>query len=195
LKRHYEEAQEDLTKWYLETKRIALTLTSNPVYHGEDSADDLFWQTWSAHLSDKPEGYPSTMVAPRSRVAQQLYEFLMIEVENIPPELRDDEAERFIEACGVTGLEFFEICFFLQQELLKKFIGNRLCSVTAGYLAIVPRCVEPGDVVAHVRGGYMPVVLRKTSNDELRAEIVGVCSVHGVDDVYQANDWERWLLE
>ena len=190
-----EDVHDDIKRWYSESKDIALSLSSVHDQLDEDTASHLFWQVWSSHLTDTPEGYPSTTLNPRSLMAQKLFEFFTFEVDKLPPEVRNSEDYLPNQQFGVTALEFFEVYYFLLLELFTRFAGNRLCTVSPGYLAIVPRCVESGDVITHVRGGYMPVALRKTCEIERRAELVGMCYVHGIDDVYGGHDWAEWLLE
>jgi len=62
-------------------------------------------------------------------------------------------------------------------------------------MALVPPLVKAGDMLVHVRGGYMQMVLRRKSPGVRRAELVGTCIVQHVKDVYLGSDWENWLLE
>jgi hypothetical protein len=190
-----EDAHDDIKRWYLKSKEIALSLSSVHDHLDGDTASHLFWKVWSSHLTENPEGYPSTTLNPRSLMAQKPFELFILEVDKLPPEVRNSGDYLPNQQFGVTALEFFEVYYFLLVELYNRLAGNRLCSVSPGYLTIVPRCVESGDVITHVRGGYMPVTLRKTCENERRAELVGMCYVHGIDDVYGAHDWAEWLLE
>lgn len=59
-------------------------------------------------------------------------------------------------------------------------------------MALVPSLSEVGDILAHIRGGCMPGLLRAESPGSRTVEWVGGCYVHKVEDVYSGSDWENW---
>jgi len=61
-------------------------------------------------------------------------------------------------------------------------------------MALVPPLAVVGDSLVHIRGGYMPGVLRRKERGERVAEWIGSSYVHLVA-VVRALDWEEWLLE
>lgn len=177
--------------WYRETKDVARRVSGTS---DEDSADQSFWEAWSSHLNHPPKGYPSEAVHPRSSAARRLFEIEGFE-QKAPTKVEDSEQIRLCEQLGISQVEYVELYLFLYQEILKTFAGNRLCSASKGQLAMVPWAVESGDIIVHVRGGYMPLVLRKNPHHERRAELVAACYVHGEEDIYRGHDWEDWFLE
>jgi hypothetical protein len=47
----------------------------------------------------------------------------------------------------------------------------------------------------HIRGGFIPAVLRRKEGERRRAVMVGTCDVLYQKGVYSGADWEDWLLE
>lgn len=75
-------------------------------------------------------------------------------------------------------------------------VGLKAFCITAeGMMALMPPLVRSGDTLVHVRGGYIPIVLRRAVAGERRAELVGAFIVQDVKDVYSGTGWEAWLLE
>jgi hypothetical protein len=52
-----------------------------------------------------------------------------------------------------------------------------------------------GDILVHIRGGFIPAVLRRKEGERRRAVMVGTCDVLYQKGVYSGADWEDWLLE
>lgn len=50
-------------------------------------------------------------------------------------------------------------------------------------MALVPPLSKIGDTIVHVKGGYVPLVLRKKRFQPRIAELVGTCSVSGINGV------------
>jgi hypothetical protein len=107
----YDNSTDDLKKWYVDTKEITRSLLKSRSQLDEASADQLFWETWSFHLTDQPEGYPSKTVDPRSSLARQLFEFHTFEVEKLPVEVTASEDFRPNEQFRVRALEFLRSMF------------------------------------------------------------------------------------
>jgi len=56
-------------------------------------------------------------------------------------------------------------------------ISRRLFKTKKGYLGLEPRSLKDGDEVALLKGGMVPLVIRKTDK---YFELVGDCYVHGI---------------
>jgi hypothetical protein len=56
-------------------------------------------------------------------------------------------------------------------------ISRRLFKTEKGYLGLGPRSLKKEDEVALLKGGMVPLVIRKTDNN---FELVGDCYVHGI---------------
>jgi hypothetical protein len=56
-------------------------------------------------------------------------------------------------------------------------VYRRLFKTKKGYLGLGPRSLKKGDEVALLKGGMVPLVIRKTDNN---FELVGDCYVHGI---------------
>lgn len=78
--------------------------------------------------------------------------------------------------------------------------GGLPFSITSeGSMAIVPPLTKEGDIIAHVRGGWQPMVLRRTNMQEREAELIGGCFIYSPfwspEEEYSSSDWERWQLK
>ena len=73
--------------------------------------------------------------------------------------------------------------------------GMPFCIMSDGSMGFAPPLARKGDVIVHVRGGWIPVALRRIKAQERQAELIGTCYVHSIEDVYSGSDWEDWLLE
>lgn len=70
-----------------------------------------------------------------------------------------------------------------------------VCYYEYGQMALVPPLVKVGDLCVHVKGGYVPLTLRKIESEERRAELVGACKMQDVDDVYFGEELEDWSVQ
>jgi hypothetical protein len=63
-------------------------------------------------------------------------------------------------------------------------------------MALVPPLARVGDMVVHVRGCCIPIMLRPTVLlGGKRAELVGVCTVLGMNAASGEMSWDDWFLE
>jgi hypothetical protein len=186
--------QKTMKEWYLLTLKVARNLLRKLGVTNDDTADDLFWQTWTFILQEKLKFTARPIIHPISQTARKHFEFGTFGYMTL---VDGDQVFQFAAPVGLNLSQQYsaELYAWITRELDWAFEGRRLCSISTGYLAMLPQNAELGDVVVHFRGGYMPVVLRKTSGDERRAEFVGVCHVNGVENVHRGDDWESWLLE
>jgi hypothetical protein len=104
-----------------------------------------------------------------------------------------DVSERYEE--GVTDEDAWLMKIYLGRRFGMTSAGKAFAITSTGQMALVPPLAKMGDLCVHVRGGYVPLTLRKIEGEERRAELVGACKVQGVDDVYFGEGWEDWSLE
>lgn len=65
----------------------------------------------------------------------------------------------------------------LFSQIAEVSSGRRLAWTDKGYLALIPAVSAPGDVIALLRGGRVPFVLRA---GESGWRLVGPCYVYGI---------------
>lgn len=179
------EGLRSMSQYYHSTKQMAIGRLGA-------GAEQAFWESWMSGLADPPNEWPAGAPHPRSAQARQMLEWWWIVTEfperaaecaDVPHSLHTLGYEK-----GMTAI------FVLLREFINVSAAEKLCTTSTSTLALVPLHAEVGDVIAHVRGGYTLVLLRKTHADRNRAEILGFCTVHGVDDVYSGGDWQDWVL-
>ena len=92
-----------------------------------------------------------------------------------------------------------EDAWLMKIHLRRRFgftsAGKVFAITSTGQTVLVPPLVKVGDLCVHVRGGYVPLTLRKIEGEERRAELVGACKVEDVDDVYFGEGWEDWSVQ
>ena len=92
-----------------------------------------------------------------------------------------------------------EDALLMASYLIRRFsftsAGKGFAVMATGEMALVPPIARVGDLCVHVRGGYIPLVLRKSGKGGRTAELVGTCKVQDVADVYSGEGWEDWFLE
>jgi hypothetical protein len=124
-----------------------------------------------------------TLYSPLSIQARKLFEsFLSIGTWQEPP-----TSSKFHEMDLMTT--------YLARRLTFNTCGRVFCTTEVGHMALVPPLAGKGDTLVHVKGGYLPMVLREKKSGFRRAELVGTCLVEGVQDVYHGICWEDWILE
>jgi hypothetical protein len=177
-----------LNTWY--TKNRTFVRDHLKPQQNFENADQIFWEVCTYTLTEIPQTYSSETVDPRSPLAQQMFELWAFDREGLS--LDSDLPAHLNEFRPSEG---FDIYFFLMQHFIQAHVGHRFCMTSKGEVAIMPREVQTGDLVVHIRGGYIPAVFRKSGIKQRRAELVGFCFVHGMDDIYQGSEWEDWELE
>jgi hypothetical protein len=174
--------------WYTEVRQLTRNL---PVFaakqessNDHEAADKHFWDACWRNVTDSSDGYlyPSETILPRSREARKIFEFWAC------PHNSADKINDYL-------LGMIDIYHFFAQHFSASYSRQRFCATSNGSLAIVPRCVEPGDFIAYVRGGYVPMVFRRINSCLEKAEIVGLCYIHGAPDIYRGYDWKDLFLE
>jgi hypothetical protein len=170
--------------WYSACKRLihdSQALAHKP----EETRDREFWalcmcQKENENVGPEPEHLPVLSVA-----AQKLFEGFLSAPDETLNKARSD-----------VGFDpEFQMIMYLERRFSYS-VGLKAFYITAeGKMALMPPLVRSGDTLVHVRGGYMPIVLRRAAAGERRAELVGACIVQDVKDVYSRTGWEDWLLE
>jgi len=180
--------------WYLSARRLARE-TSVRFLKSQEAADQGFWELCMSHGEHMDRwGPPPTVCTPLSSSFRKYFEFFFL---TNPKESLSDGEPMLGSILGkkVTANE----ALLMQMYLFRRFSvaagGKAFCLTASGSMALVPPLAREGDMLVHIRGGYVPIVLRRKSPGERRAELVGTCKVHYVEDVYSGSGWEDWLLE
>lgn len=183
-------AYAEMREWYLQAQQLARKYSSFS-RKSQEAADQAFWELClrggGIHFSS-PTISP-TLYPPLSSSARKLFEFFLL---TEPEEVLKYWGELVMEG-KIT--ETHDMNIFLMRKFWCTVMGKALSITAAGSIALGPPLAREGDTLAHVRGGYTPIVLRRKTPGERIAEWVGTCSVHGVEDAYSGSDWENWLLE
>ncbi len=171
--------------WYSACKRL-IHNSQALTYKSEETRDQEFWalcmcQTEYENLGPEPKHLPVLSVA-----VQELFEGFLFAA----PE------ETFKKARSDLGFDpEFQMIMYLERRFTFS-MGLKAFWITAkGKMALMPPLVRSGDTLVHVRGGYMPIALRRAAAGKRRAELVGACTVQDVKYVYSGTGWEDWLLE
>jgi len=171
--------------WYSACKRL-IHASQALAQKSEETRDQEFWalcmcQKEYENLGPEPKHLPVLSVA-----AQKLFEGFLFAA----PE------EALKNARSELGFDpEFQMIMYLERRFSFSVGWKAFCITAEGKMALMPPLVRSGDTLVHVRGGYMPIVLRRTAAGERRAELVGACIVQDVKDVYSGTGWEDWLLE
>jgi hypothetical protein len=89
----------------------------------------------------------------------------------------------------------YQMLMYLERRFTNSIAWKAFGITLSGKMALVPPLAKEGDVLVHVRGGYIPIALRSKMPGVNKAELVGACAVVNVEDVYSGNGWEDWLLD
>lgn len=174
---------DSLPNWYLNSRQLARQhLSSNS--RSEAKVDQHFWQfiMKESEYQDAMSAAP-TLYSPLSIQARKLFEsFLSIGTWQEPPTMSKLH-------------EMNLMATYLARRLTFNACGRVFCITEVGHMALVPPRAGNGDTLVHVRGGYLPMVLREKKSRFRRAELVGTCLVEGVQDVYYSICCEDWILE
>jgi hypothetical protein len=142
-------------------------------------------------------GRPAAAVDLRSASARRIFEHFISEDH---PEIESQEYEDgtyIVEGLPIREAEGQFDVIWCRMGL--GVTGRLLCLTANGRIGIVPPLSSLGDNMAHIRGGCQPGVLRPLqqcygqSNME-KAQWVGTCYVHGVEDMYRGHDWTQCIL-
>ncbi|KAI9776854.1 MAG: hypothetical protein M1839_009302 [Geoglossum umbratile] len=177
--------------WYLQARQLARKYSAAS-HESEDAADQTFWELCMSGETGFENSEPSSpLYPPLSPSGRKLFEFfLLTETKEM---LKHSGESVFGEK--VTTEESCNMNVFLVQKFVATITGKAFCITSAGSMALVPPLVKEEDVLVHVKGGYIPLVLRAKQPGERIAELVGTCRVQGVEDLYLGPVWEHWLLE
>jgi hypothetical protein len=179
----------DIREWYLRARQLTRKYSAN-AQESQDAVDQAFWEFCLSESMGIQEEVPM-LYPPESQSARKLYEFMIL-----------TEIEELFKCTSVSVLgdnvsakDAGEMYKCLLRKINKMILGKVFCITSTGLMALVPPLAKEGDRLSHVRGGKMPIVLRRKAPRERVAELIGVCYVHGVEDVRSSSNWEDWMLE
>ncbi|THU90214.1 HET-domain-containing protein [Dendrothele bispora CBS 962.96] len=66
------------------------------------------------------------------------------------------------------------------NDCFENFIGRCFFSTTKGYIGLAPAGAQVGDVVSILLGSKYPLLLRETSADPSRWQVIGACNIPGL---------------
>lgn len=166
--------------WYFECRKLAAKHASSFGMSQEAAYQEL-WHLCISGSFGQHTPPPPRKIDPLSIQARLLFESLLT---------RD-----FSEIRQFAISELVELWAHLQHRFQRVVPGRAFAITKDGKFALVPELSKPGDHFVHVRGGYIPLLIRRTKTQECRAALVGMGSVHGIDEVYKGLDWVEWTLE
>ncbi|CZR50139.1 uncharacterized protein PAC_00011 [Phialocephala subalpina] len=182
----------DGRKFYLQARQLAREHSLERI--SQVAADQEFWELCmdsDSHFEDElPPPFP-----PFSLSARKIFEFFYLkdwdEIRNIL-----NHKVEWARALGedITMDRGLEMECFLSHRYHRSIVGKAFCVTSSGLMALVPPLSKTGDTIVHVKGGYVPLVLRKKNFQARTAELVGTCSVSGINGVCSSVDWEDWLV-
>ena len=171
--------------WYICARRLARQKLSSSL-ESQEVVDQHFWELcMNASEYIDAMGTVPTLYAPLSVEARKLFESC----------LSIEQGEFKIPSTMERFQEMILMIMYLARRFAFSTGGKAFCITATEHMALVPPLAEDGDTLEHVRGGYIPMVLREKGPGVRRAELVGTCLVHGVQDVHFGYHWENWLLE
>jgi Heterokaryon incompatibility protein (HET) len=182
---------ERIRAWYLETRDLVHAY-SEASMTSRQLADQELWTTCLSvgRLFNQQMPFPCDL-----QKMQEIFEYCVLD-----GSFEDISEQAVQEKLGVSGddgsnaLVRGVVCLY---SLAGERGGMPLCITSNGRLMITPPLTERGDVVVHVRGGFMPLILRKiqTETGERRAELIGACYAPQIESADSISDWEEWLFE
>lgn len=171
-------------EWYTNNKELARR-HSQLSRKEPQQVDELFWELCMCapiDVSRQDKDFPTSLLVPSN--TQKIFEFFVFSESRL---LLDYEGLLF----GVP----IDQAVILQNQITRRLalaVGERaFCITEKGYMALAPPLSMKKDILVHIRGGYVPGVLRKVPLTPENLEWVGACYVHGVSDVYSGTDWEN----
>jgi hypothetical protein len=184
------DAGQHTREWYAPCKQLAQNYARCPE-DPQKTVEQDFWEfcmqgnpVQDAAQMGEDVGDP-VLPIPSSSDARDIFEFFV---------LSDVDQLLARKESSIKGVPIKKAAK-LQIQLMERFgfsVRDRAFSITkAGSMALVPPLSRVGDTLAHVCGGFQPGVLRKGNGT---SEWVGVCYVHGVDDVYKGSDWNDAVI-
>lgn len=176
--------------WFLQARELARSFSAS-ARKSQEAADQEFWELCMSGETSDDTSDPSALLYPlNSHSARKVFEFFIL-----------TESGEMLEHVGEWLLseklsveEAIKMQRFLTDRFAMTISGKTFCITSTGSIALAPPLAREDDMLVHVRGGYVPVVLRRKGHGGRVAELVGGCYVHGVDDLYFGSDWEDWLI-
>jgi hypothetical protein len=170
-----------MREWYTTSRNLArwhsLLLTTT-----HETSDDVFWELCMNapfDIDQQNKDFPVSLLS--SPITRRVFEFFVL----------TDTDTLLAHKGPVSGMSLTE-AVALQNHLTRKWsfavCERAFCITTSGFIGLVPRLLEKGDVLAHVKGRHMPVVLRAIPSAARTVEWTGACYVHRVEDVYNASN-------
>ncbi|KAJ9644141.1 hypothetical protein H2201_007118 [Coniosporium apollinis] len=177
--------------WYLEARQLTRSYSASS-RESQEAADQQFWELcMSGNPSFENSDSSPALYPLLSQSARKLFEFFKL-----------TERSHFWQHVGDWSMkeklseeEVVKLYTNLEQRFFETTSEKAFCVTSTGSVALAPPLAREGDVLVHVKGDYTPLVLRRKESGERRAELVGSCYVHGVQDLCPGSDWEVWSLE
>jgi hypothetical protein len=171
--------------WYITVRQLARQELSRYI-RSRELIDQQFWELcMNANEYIDAMGMMPSLYPPLSVEARRLFESCF------PTESEDLKIPSTMEG----RQEMTRMILYLARRFAFSVSGKAFCITATGHMALVPPLAKNGDMLVHVKGGYIPMVLRERGPGVKTAELVGTCLVYGVRDVYHGSGWENWLLE
>jgi hypothetical protein len=134
---------------------------------------------------------PPALCHPLSPEARKFFEYSLLGEQH---ELLGNRAAEILGK-GVKEEDTTLMMMYLAKRFALSSASKAFAITSTGEMALVPPLARVGDLCVHIRGGYIPVVLRGPGHGEKIAELVGTCKVQGMVDAYSGEGWEDWFLE
>jgi hypothetical protein len=182
-------------EWYMKARNMVLHLATSRG-QSEEEALQVFWETcMMEHDNDDCDPITSPLIPLdlRSTTARKLFEYF-ISTDTIEWDPAQTPQAQYLSVEGIPIPDALEYWQPLGRRFSYGTTGKSFCITASGRLALVPLLSMARDRVVHVRGGYVPAVLRQNDCGARIGEWVGTCYVHGVEDIYSGQDWKPFLL-
>jgi hypothetical protein len=178
-------SEDDPSTWYFSARQFAReTLASTG--KSEESLDQEFWELCMSQYEGLNPGPVPRLYPPLSLKARKLFEKCLVTDPDWWPKK---------SRIGSGFDPEFWMMDYLERIFTCSVSGKAFCITAADKMGLVPPLAKKGDTLVHVKGGFIPMVLRRKSPGSKRAELVGTCDVLHEQDVYFGSNWEDWLLE
>ncbi|KAI9768287.1 MAG: hypothetical protein M1839_004151 [Geoglossum umbratile] len=167
-------------EWCVQSRELALRFSAASKISAE-VAEQEFWMTCL-------EGHFREEVVAQSEFPppQETLQSLQFVLTHTPEELSEDP--NLLDPQRRRELQL------LMHRFGRVTLGRSFAISSSGKMALVPPLSQAGDLIVHVRGGFAPLLVRTDKPEQRVAELVGVCSVRGVCDVYEGSGWTEWRL-
>jgi hypothetical protein len=183
----------DKRRWYLGARQLCYQHSSS-AHISREATDQAFWELCMSEKEYIDEVSPAPAICdPLSPKAKKFFENILLEEHVGPHALNPGTVE--ILGNGVKIEDALLIAMYLMGRFTFSSAHKGFAVMTTGEMALVSPLSRVGDLCVHVRGGYIPVVLRESGKGGRTARLVGTCKVQDVADVYSGERWEDWFLE